>query len=213
MIRKWLRRIALVAGLVVVVVPLAVVWLLRASLPQLEGNLRVEGLSAPVEIERDGLGVPTIRGATRMDVVRATGFLHAQERFFQMDLLRRRAAGELSGLLGPAVLGEDRRNRVHRFRSVAQRNLATDDRESRAPLVAYAEGVNAGLAALGAAPPEYLLLRADPAPWLPEDTTLVVLAMYIELQGDRGRRESDLSLMWDVLPRELYSFLNPPGTE
>jgi len=67
--------------------------------------------------------------------------------------------------------------------------------------------------ALGAAPPEYLLLRADPAPWLPEDTTLVVLAMYIELQGDRGRRESDVGLMWDLLPHELYAFLNPRGTE
>ena len=211
--RKWLRRIALVAGLVAVVVPLAVVWLLRASLPQLEGELRLDGLSAPVEIERDDLGVPTIRGATRRDVVRATGFLHAQERFFQMDLLRRRAAGELSGLLGPAVLAEDRRNRVHRFRSVAERNLATADAKRGATLVAYAEGVNAGLAALGAAPPEYLLLRADPAPWLPEDATLVVLAMYLELQGDRGRRESDLGLMSDLLPRELYAFLNPPGTE
>ncbi len=213
MIRKWLKWTALVAGLTVLVVVLAGLWLLRASLPLLEGSLRVSGLSAPVEIERDGLGVPTIRGATRLDVVRATGFLHAQERFFQMDLLRRRAAGELSGLLGPAVLGEDRRNRVHRFRSVAERNLADDDVQKRTQLVTYAEGVNAGLAALGAAPPEYLLLRADPAPWLPEDTTLVVLAMYVELQGDRGRRESDRGLMWDVLPRELYAFLDPPGTE
>ena len=67
MIRKWLRRIALVAALVVVVVPLAAVWLLRASLPRLEGNLRVDGLSAPVEIERDGLGVPTIRGNRNPD--------------------------------------------------------------------------------------------------------------------------------------------------
>ena len=90
---RWLRRIALVAGLLSVVVLLATVWLLRASLPLLEGDLRVPGLSAGVVIERDDLGVPTIRGATRLDVTRATGFLHAQERFFQMDLLRRRAAG------------------------------------------------------------------------------------------------------------------------
>jgi penicillin amidase len=213
MIRKWLKRIALAAVLVVIVTLLAVTWILRASLPRLEGRVELEGLTAPVEIERDDLGVPTIRGANRLDVARATGFVHAQDRFFQMDLMRRRAAGELSELLGRATYLADKRNRVHRFRSVAERYLTTSDDESRALLVAYAEGVNAGLSALGAAPPEYLLLRTDPAAWLPEDSVLVVHAMYLELQGDRGRRESGRGLMRDLLPPELYEFLDPPGTE
>src|SRR5436853_4538016 len=69
---------------------------LVASLPQLDGEQRVAGLSAPVEVERDDLGVPTIRAGSRLDAVRALGFLHAQDRFFQMDLLRRQAAGVLA---------------------------------------------------------------------------------------------------------------------
>jgi penicillin amidase len=83
----------------------------------------------------------------------------------------------------------------------------------RAILEAYAEGVNAGLAALGAPPPEYLLLRSEPAPWRPEDSGLTVFSMYAMLQDDRGRRDSALGLMNDLLPRELFDFLLPDGTE
>src|SRR5688572_9015549 len=70
----------------------------RASLPQLNGTAAISGLTANVRVDRDALGVPTITGATREDVARALGFLHAQDRFFQMDLQRRQPAGELSGL-------------------------------------------------------------------------------------------------------------------
>ena len=99
------RRLAGLAAVLLAVLLLAAIGLaawghrsLRASLPQLDGEARVPGLSAPVIVERDADGVPTIRGASRADVARAMGFLHAQDRFFQMDLLRRRAAGELAEL-------------------------------------------------------------------------------------------------------------------
>ena len=78
------------------------------------------GLESAVTIERDGLGIPTIRGRSRQDVARATGFLHAQDRFFQMDLARRRAAGELSALVGPQALPVDRHIRLHRLRPEAR---------------------------------------------------------------------------------------------
>src|SRR6184192_2672330 len=91
-------------------------WRVRASLPQLEGLAKVTGLSAPVEIERDGLGVPTIKGSTRTDIARSLGWLHGQERFFQIDLLRRIAAGELSELFGPHAVPRDRLFRLHGFR-------------------------------------------------------------------------------------------------
>jgi penicillin amidase len=94
---------------------------MRASLPQLEGQRTLKGLTAPVRVERDAHGVPRVAGATREDVARALGFLHGQERFFQMDLQRRRPAGELSELVGPGTVKIDRAIRVHRFRSVAQR--------------------------------------------------------------------------------------------
>src|SRR5262249_26235905 len=139
------------------------------------------GLAAPVTVERDDLGVPTIRGSSRLDVARGLGFVHAQDRFFQMDLFRRAAAGELAELFGHAAVAQDRSVRLHRFRSVAQRVQETAPAPDRALVEAYAAGVNAGLSALGSKPFEYLVLRADPAAWRPEDTVLVVLAMFLQL--------------------------------
>src|SRR5690606_16675315 len=105
------RKIVSVLALLTVVLLVAVFglaggayWFLRASLPQLDGERRLPGLTGEVVVERDGQGIATVRGERRLDVARATGFIHAQERFFQMDLLRRSAAGELAALVGPAAL-------------------------------------------------------------------------------------------------------------
>jgi penicillin G amidase len=186
---------------------------LRASLPQATGRRVVAALRQPVVIERDALGVPTISGADRLDVAVATGFVHAQDRFFQMDLLRRRAAGELAALLGHAAAGSDRALRLHRFRDVARRALAAAAPSQRRLLAAYAAGVNAGLAALDGPPAEYLLLRSRPSPWLPEDSLLVLLAMFNELEGAGARVESTLGVMRETLPPQLFDFLAPVGTE
>ncbi len=186
---------------------------LRASLPVLDGQQQVAGLSATVTITRDALGIPTVRGATREDVARATGFLHAQDRFFQMDLARRRAAGELAALVGPRALDADIEIRIHRFRAEAERALALLTPTDRSILDAYTSGVNAGLSALGAVPFEYLLLRQDPRPWRPEDSLLVVLSMFVTLQDSTGSYESTLATMHDVLPSAMYDFLAPRGTD
>ena len=214
------RRILLVLAVLIVVLAVAAgggwFWFrgrLEASLPQLDGERAVAGLSAPVEIERDDLGVPTIRAASRADAARALGFLHAQERFFQMDLLRRQAAGELAEVFGPAALETDKRHRVHRFRDVARRVVARAPGEERAVLEAYAAGVNAGLAALGSKPFEYLAMRTDPAPWKAEDSILAVHAMFIELNDETGTRESNLGVLHGMLPPEMFELLAPRGTE
>ncbi len=186
---------------------------LHGSLPQLDGVVTVVGLSAPVSVERDTLGVPTIRGANRLDLARATGFVHAQERFFQMDLLRRTAAGELAALLGPAALDFDRAHRIHRFRYRARQGAATAPVEDQTLIAAYTAGVNAGLAALSAPPFEYRLLRVAPEPWRPEDTPLVVYAMYLDLQGQQWLRESARGVLHERLPPALAAFLDPPGTD
>ena len=136
---------------------------LRGSLPQLDGAAALAGLTAPVSVDRDGLGVPTINAASRADAAAALGYLHAQDRFFQMDLQRRQAAGELSALLGVRALDVDRGMRVHRFRHIAQQALNRATPSYRALLEAYAAGVNAGLASLAASPVEYLLLGATAA--------------------------------------------------
>src|SRR6185436_9941991 len=99
MTRRLLRAALYVLVALVVLSLAGAFWAraeLRGSLAQLDGSRQVQGLSAPARVTRDRLGIPTIQGATRADVARATGFLHAQERFFQMDLARRRAAGELA---------------------------------------------------------------------------------------------------------------------
>ena len=186
---------------------------LRASLPQLEGERALRGLGAPVRVERDALGVPVVRGGSRLDVARATGFLHAQERFFQMDLLRRSAAGELAALFGRPALEVDREARPLRLRLVARRAVKALRADERDLLAAYTAGVNDGLAALGAPPFEYLALRADPAKWRDEDSLLCALAMYRDLQGRQPRQESVLGLMRETLPAGMADFLAPVGTE
>ncbi len=185
----WTRRIAL--GLLVLVLLIALgVWLvLRASLAQIDGRHSAALLTAPVTVARDAGGVPMIRGANRLDIAYATGFVHAQERFFQMDLLRRTAGGELAELFGPRALPLDRARRLHRFRARATQALAAMSPPERAFVDRYVAGVNAGLGALGARPFEYLLTGAAPRPWQAEDSLLAVWAMFIDLQGNLEARE------------------------
>ncbi len=166
-----------------------------------------------MRVERDALGVPVVRGASRADVARATGFLHAQDRFFQMDLLRRSAAGELAALFGRAALEMDREARLVRPRLVARRAVESLGADEQAILSAYTAGVNAGLAALGAPPFEYLALRVAPLPWREEDSLLCALAMYRDLQGRQAWHDSVLGLLRETLPPELAAFLAPVGTE
>ena len=116
-----------------------------------------------------------LTGRTRADLAWALGYLHAQERFFQMDLQRRTAAGELSELVGRAALEKDKVFRLHRFRHRAAAVLAAMTSAERQLLDAYVAGVNRGLGDLDVAPFEYLLLLAKPASWTAEDTVLVVL--------------------------------------
>ena len=213
---RFLRRLVYLSGSLVLIGVLVLWLVVRASLPQLDGERVIAGLAAPALIVRDGMGVvtivPTLRGRTRADVARATGFVHAQERFFQMDLMRRLAAGELAELVGDAATDHDIRQRLHRMRNVARTVLSAASASERAITESYADGVNAGLESLSARPPEYLILRASPSPWLAEDTVLVVLAMYFRLHDEHAERESRLSRLHDALPPAMYGFLNQAGT-
>ncbi len=211
----WRVPVAVVA-VVLGVVLMAVIGFglaLHASLPRLEGEVSIAGLGAPVGIERDMAGVPTIRGSSRTDVARALGFLHAQERFFQMDLQRRRASGEMAEIFGSPAVGWDTRVRAHRLTEVARKAVAMEDSGGRAVLQAYTDGVNAGLRDLDERPFEYLLLRTQPREWEVEDTILVVLSMFLRLNPWGGERELNLQALADVLPAELFKFLVTRGTE
>jgi penicillin amidase len=185
--------------------------LLLASLPALDGARALPGLGADAVVTRDHLGVVTVQAANRADLARALGFVHAQERFFQMDLLRRRAAGELSALVGPAALPADRAARVHRFRHRAGQVLSALGPPHRAVLSAYTAGVNAGLAALRARPFEYFLLRQHPEPWRDEDVFLAVYAMYFALQ-EPNTAEDARELARRNLPPALFALLTTTGS-
>ena len=214
--RKLLRALVLVLLTAVVLVIAGAFYArsqVRASLPQVDGTATVAGLSASVQIDRDALGVPTITGASREDVARALGFLHAQDRFFQMDLQRRQPAGELAALVGARALDIDQEIRVHRFRDVAHRALELAEPSYRRILEAYAAGVNAGLKGLAAPPFEYLILRATPEPWQPEDSMLTVLAMFNTLQGRQAAFEQSHGALRDTLPEPMFRFLSAAGSE
>jgi penicillin G amidase len=210
--RAWPRWpivvVTISAALVAAVI--AIGWLtLQASLPVLDGTVRASGLSANVTVDRDALGVPTISGVDRADLAYATGFLHAQDRFFQMDLLRRSAAGELAELFGPAALDLDRRHRLHQFRKRAVAVLASASAEERRFVELYTRGVNDGLNALSVRPFEYVVLRMTPASWRPEDSVLVVYSMYFDLQYRELESTLARAILRERVPHDMFAFLLP----
>ena len=205
--RNLFLGIALLAALIV----MAAYFTLRASLPRLDGEQKLSSLSLPVTVARDALGTVSITASQAPDAMRALGFAHAQERFFEMDLTRRSAAGELSALFGAATLAMDKDKRRHRLRARMSAQWQSLPHTERASLTAYADGVNAGLNALAARPWQYLVLRAAPEPWREVDSLLVVGEMYFMLQA-RGfeDRFSDIRLRQRVGDR-LFDWLKPSG--
>lgn len=210
--RRWFVR--LFSGFVTAAAVVAILaWLtLRASLPQLDGELDAAGLSAEVSITRDAAGIPTISASNRLDLAFATGFVHGQDRFFQMDLIRRDAAGELSEIIGVATIDADRRKRMHRFRSRSAAALQALSSDERALLESYATGVNAGLASLKAKPFEYYVLGVDPKPWLAADSLLVAYAMFLDLNDELALRDVRRGMAAKILPAEVFAWMYPSGT-
>jgi penicillin amidase len=204
--RRWLLRLFWLLLVLALGLGLMAWWLLRGSLAPLDGEQVLGGLQAPVTVSRDGLGVVTIEGASQHDVMRALGQVHAQERGFEMDLMRRSAAGELSALFGPAALEVDKRMRLHRLRHRASKEPVS------AELQAYVEGVNEGIARLRVRPWPYLLLRQGPAPWQAADSLLTGYAMYADLQDPANQSELAYSRLRAVMPPALYALLSHDGS-
>ncbi|MCD9028485.1 penicillin acylase family protein [Luteimonas sp. BDR2-5] len=210
--RKWIRRLLAAIVVLVLAALLGAWWLLRGSLPQLDGELALPGLSAPATVARDALGVVTIDADNETDAMRALGYVHAQERYFEMDLMRRMSAGELSALLGERALETDRRQRVHRMRARVENSLAAVAGERLAQLQAYTDGVNAGREALRTRPWPYLLLRQQPQPWTAADSALAGYALYFDLQDAGNARELALHRLRAELPTPLFALLTHDGS-
>ena len=210
--RRWLRVLLYtLTALVLLLVALAVCWALwlraaeKASLPQLDGVIRLPGLSAPVTVWRDVHGVPYIDAATQDDLFTAQGYVTAQDRLWQMDLYRRNANGDLAEILGPALVEHDRMQRILGFRRVAERVYASLDADDRRRLDDYARGVNLYIQQhQDKLPGEFRMLLYKPRPWSGADS-LSIPTMMIDM----------LDTHWDVkVERErIRARLNNPRLE
>lgn len=210
---KWTRRIALLLLALVALALLAAWWSMRGSLARLDGEQALAGLSAPVVLQRDALGVVTIDAASETDAVRALGYVHAQERYFEMDLMRRSSAGELAELFGPIAVKLDKERRIHRMRARVSAHMDAFAGDRLPQLQAYADGVNAGLGDLRARPWPYLLLRQSPRRWEVADSALAGYAMYFDLQDAENLRELGFWKIRRHVPPALFDLLAHDGTE
>ena len=210
--RRWLRRIGWAALGLVLLAAAAIFLLARASLPQLAGAIAVPTLGAPATIARDGHGVPTVTAASEPDAYFAMGFVHGQDRLWQMEFDRLAGEGRLAEILGAAALPHDRFVRTLGLQTAAERATAALDAETAALLEAYAAGVNAAIASFGATlPPEFLILRHRPAPWRPVDSIRFLKLMALTLSGD-WRQELQRARYARTLSDEQMALLWPGAT-
>ena len=181
---------------------------LRGSLPIRDGERQIKGLDSSVTVTTDRFGIPTITASTRRDAAMALGYVTAQDRLFQMDLLRRRAVGRLSEIVGDIAIETDRRQRVIGFNRVAQATIANLPDEHLTILAAYADGVNAFIRQMDTAPFEFLLLGYQPEPWTVEDSLLAVANIF-QVLSFKEEDERMMTIMEKSLPPEVVAFLTP----
>lgn len=209
----WVRRGALIFAVLLLAAVVGIYGVAVSSLPRSTGLLELPGLRDTVEVARDDRGVPVITAANDHDAYFALGFVHAQDRLFQMEFLRRLGSGRLAEAVGPAGLSSDRFMRTLGLRQAAESSLAAIDEQTRQALVAYAAGVNAFLGTReGPLPPEFLLLRLEPEPWAPADSLLWQRLMALRLSGNWGEEALRAALL-DVLPPESVAELWPPASD
>lgn len=204
----WLKGIGYGVIGIVLAVLIGSYILLRQSLPELEGKIASSTITHPATLARDALGQAIITADNRPDAMYLLGYAHAQDRFFQMDLQRRVAAGELAEWLGDAVIDVDKANRFHQFRRRAQDIIARLPAEQKQLFERYSQGVNDALATFNARSFEYLLTGFTPKPWLPEDSILTIFSMYLDLQGNTIRRDLALSRIEQAFGPQMVAFLS-----
>ncbi len=218
--KRWLRRVLWALLVVLVVAGAVLVWYARQSLPRTDGELRLPGLKGPVQVQRDASDVTHIQASDPRDAWMAMGYVHAQERGWQLEFNRRVMRGTLSELLGPATLETDRLMRTLGIRDAAQRQVARLPQEAQIALQAYSEGVNAFFAhSPQALSPEFLLLRSDPREaaragqyWDPADSAGWALMMALDLGGNWGNEVARLSALQVLDTEQLWQLFPPyPG--
>jgi penicillin G amidase len=208
-VRTVLRLLLWIAGVVAVIVATAIWWFVYRPLPQLDGSVVVPGLHNQVTVERDNWGVPHIRATSVEDLAEAQGYVTAQDRLWQMDLLRRASRGQLSEVLGPATLKIDKDFRLLTFSRAADRDYAMIKPEVRKVMEGYARGVNLYIQQhLTRLPVEFTLLNYKPQPWQPTDSLVIAAYMYRTLTDTRQEEMGRAIVTAKVGPelaKDLYS--------
>lgn len=205
-----LRRLAICLLLLVVAVAAAAWWYARQALPQTEGSIGLAGLKTEIRIERDAIGIPTIKAASLEDALFGLGFVHAQDRLWQLETHRRIGSGRLAEAFGEGALDNDKFLRALGVKRAAAAQWAQASPRTRQVLTAYAAGINAYLQqAMKARPPEFVMLGLQPEAWTPEDS----LAWIIMMAWDMGSNWSSELLRMRLalrLPVARINELLPP---
>jgi penicillin G amidase len=196
-------------------------WVTRSALPQLDGSVSVSGVSSKVRVIRDEHGVPTIEAGSLEDLFFAQGYVTAQDRLWQMDVMRRAAAGELSEIIGPDTLEMDRGQRILGLRVAAEAGLKNISARDRGYFDAYARGVNAFLEShRNRLSLEFRILKYQPQPWTVTDSLLVGARMVQDLNHYSNppalTREKILAKLGPQLTADLYvnsSWRDRPPTD
>jgi penicillin amidase len=205
---RGLARVLSAIGFLLILFAALISGALWLTLPGRNQTARIPGLTAPVDISFDGDGIPRIHAANDRDAAAALGFVHARDRMFEMELMRRNAAGRLSQIAGPATLPLDRMMRTLGLRRAAEADYDALPAATQAVLQAYANGVNAWITARGRfAAPEFLVL-GRPAPWSPVDCLLWAKTMGLWLSLN-WRTELSRQALAGKLPQHLIDELWP----
>ena len=207
--RLLLRIVGWVLTVLIAVVGGGAWWLFVRPLPQVDGTASLPGLQKEVTVERDVWGIPQIRAGSLADMCEAQGYVMAQDRLWQMDLLRRVARGQLSEIVGPAAIRLDKQFRLLRFAPAAERDVTLLDEESRTAMEAYARGVNKFIEQHeNRLPVEFTLLRYKPQPWRPADSLVIAGYMYQTLTSsweDEIDRAKVTARVGAVRAKEMYT--------
>ncbi len=209
---QLLLRVAFAALVLIVLAAAGGYFHLRQSLPEEVGEVRLAGLAKPVEVLRDGYGIPHISAQSFADALYALGYVHAQDRLWQMEVNRRTAAGRLAEAFGESALETDRFLRTIGIRRTAQANVGKLDAETRSLLESYAAGVNAFLASKPVLPIEFWMTGVSPEPWTPADSLSWVKMMAWDLGGNWRSELLRLRLSKTLSNARLHELLPPyPG--
>lgn len=213
-LKSWKFWLITLVASVLLIALIAVIWL-RSSLPQIDGTVRIEGLTSEITIHRDSHGVPHIIAPNRDDLAFGLAYAHAQDRLWQMEVNRRIGRGELAEILGSSAVGFDRFFRTLGFRHKAAAALSNLPENAVRTLERYRDGVNAYLQTRsGALPPEFILTGTEPRPWDVIDTLVWQKMMWLDLSGNARHEIARARLLAKLSPDQVASLYAPyPGEE